>query len=220
MTRIHRTAALAVLAVAATAAPAVALDDDAPYESLITSADGLPDGAQIEVRGGDDELVLENRSDRDVVVLGYDDEPYVRIAADGTVAVNDDSPATYLNTVRDGRVTVPDDADGRGEPRWRTLDRSGRFAWFDHRIHWMADTRPPQVTDTSQRTEVFDWTVPVDVEGRETPVTVAGSLVWAPGDDDGVPVAVVVGAVVLLAAGIGAALHRRRRPGATEGATS
>lgn len=211
MARIARTVATVLTVTVTSAAPVGAAADDPHFESRITATPGLPAGVDISVRGGDDELVLDNGSDRDLVVRGYDGEPYVRFAADGTVAVNDDSPATYLNTVRDGRVSVPEGVDGRGEPRWRTVDRSGRFAWFDHRIHWMSETLPPQVTDPGEETEIFEWSVPVSVAGDGTRAAITGTLAWTPDGDDGIPAWTVVLFALVLAGGAAAVLEVRRR---------
>ena len=120
------------------------------------------------------------------MVEGYRGEPYVRIAADGTVAVNHRSPTYYLNDDRFAEgVEVPAGATPKATPDWREVDRTGRYAWHDHRIHWMAHTVPPQVKDEGRRTKVFDWKVPLTVGGR--PATIHGRLIWVGEQGGGFP---------------------------------
>jgi hypothetical protein len=214
VTRIHRFVAVALVALAATPATASAHKGDPNFLSTIKSVTGMPDGVDVSILNREDELLLINRSGRDLMVLGYEGEPYARIDADGTVAVNERSVAFWTNQERDGIVDVPDSADSDAEPAWRTLDRSGRFSWHDHRIHWMAEGRPPQVKDPDERTKIFDWDVEVRVAGAASAATIAGVLEWTPDEDGGAPVAAIVGFVVLL---LGSAalviVVRRRRAG-------
>ena len=107
----------------------------------------------------DDRIQLRAEPGHEVVVLGYEDEPYLRFGADGTVDVNERSPAYYLNQDRFGEVEVPPDADPAAEPRWAEVAAAGTYDWHDHRIHYMAEGTPPQVTDESVETKVFDWAV-------------------------------------------------------------
>lgn len=218
MTRIPRLAAVALAALAAAPATASAHKGDPNFLSTIENVTGMPDGVDVSILNREDELLLVNRSGRDLMVLGYQDEPYARIAADGTVAVNERSEAFWINQERDGIVDVPDSADSDAEPDWRVLDRSGRFSWHDHRIHWMAEGRPPQVTDPGVRTKIFDWEVQVQVAGASAPATIAGVLEWTPGEDGGAPVAAIVGFVALLLGSAALVVVVRRRR-ATEGAT-
>ncbi len=105
----------------------------------------------------------ENTSGKPVVVDDYRDKPYARVLGDGTVQVNTNSEAYYLNDDRYGDVKVP---DGLGaQPKWKTLSRSGRFEWHDHRMHWMGQGTPPQVSDKDKKTHIFDWKVPVTIGG-------------------------------------------------------
>ena len=85
---------------------------------------------------------------------------------DGTVEVNTDSKAYYINEERDGQVEVPDGVDGKGEPRWEEVARTGRFEWHDHRMHWMSESDPEAVSDKDVRTKIYDWKVPIAVDGR------------------------------------------------------
>lgn len=212
------TVAAVATAFAVTAAPATAHKGSPDFESTITAVTGLPDGVDVSVLNRDDSLSIVNRSDETVVLYGYESEPYARIDPDGTVAVNQDSTATYLNEDRYGKVTIPDGVDSKGPARWKTLDRSGRFAWHDHRIHWMASGRPPQVKDPDVRTKVFDWKI--DLRAGDRPATIRGVLEWTPRDDGGAPVAAIVGfAVLLLGSLIFVVLVRRRRRDATGAAT-
>ncbi|PTL58823.1 hypothetical protein [Paraconexibacter algicola] len=210
MNRVRTIVVVALAALAACVSTAAAHKGDPNYQSLITGSTGLPTGVTTQILNREDSLELTNRSDRDIVVLGYEDEPYARIDADGTVAVNENSKSTYINEERDGNVPVPAGVDPKAEPRWKVLDKTGRFAWHDHRIHWMGGGTPPQVKDTAVKTKVFDWTVDLQVAGQ--PATIAGVLNWTPTDDGGAPTAAIAAFVVLLAlSGVFVVTVRRRR---------
>ncbi len=215
MSRLRITVAAATTALAVLAAPALAHKGNPDFESVITGTTGLPSGADVAVINRDDSLSLVNRSAQTVVVLGYESEPYARIAPDGTVSVNENSTATYLNEDRFGKVSVPDGIDSSSPVKWKTLDRTGRFVWHDHRIHWMAAGRPPQVTDPQVRTKVFDWKVTLRADGQ--PATINGALSWTPQDDGGAPVGAIVGFAALLLGSVALVVVVRRRrsaPGA------
>lgn len=169
-------------------------------------------GIAIEVLNYDDRLLMINRTGKTVAISGYEREPYARLRADGTVEVNRRSPTHYLNEERYGGTPVPASADPKAAPQWQTVSRTGRFEWHDHRIHWMSkNTVPPQVKDEDQRTKVFDWRVPISVEGRRAALT--GALFWQPADASGVPLAAIVAlaVLVLVTLVLFAATRRRRR---------
>jgi hypothetical protein len=109
---------------------------------------------------------------------------------------------------------VPDGVDGKGAPQWKEVGSNGRFEWHDHRAHWMGKARPPQVTDPSVRTKVFDWKVPLEIGGARG--AIGGTLHWTPLPGGGPPVAAIVGgAAVLVACCLAVAVvrHRRRTAG-------
>lgn len=206
--------ALACALTLLTAASAVAHQGDARYRSIVAAGSPGIDGVTVEILNYDDRMELVNRSGRDVVIAGYNEEPYARVDADGTVAVNRNSTAFYLNDDRYGREEVPAAvrANPRAAPAWEVRDRTGRFEWHDHRMHWMAEGVAPQVRDQSVRTKVFDWSVPIAVDGRATAVT--GTLWWVGEEGGGAPVAAIVALVaVALAAVVAVVVVRRRRGG-------
>jgi hypothetical protein len=157
------------------ASPAAA---DAPaasdYESVITGVSPSTDAVEVSVTGAGAFLDVRAEPGHEVVVLGYEDEPYLRIDADGTVETNLESPATYANATRSGDAPVPDDVDPTDPPRWQRVGGGGRYAWHDHRIHWMG-TQPP--ADVERGGEIKRWTVPLSVDGEA--VSVEGTLTYA-----------------------------------------
>jgi hypothetical protein len=212
--RIRGAAAVALLAFATAATAAHAHGGGgADYTSEIRAVVPADAGLTVDVLDRDDRLALRNDSGKTVVVEGYNGKPYTRVKPDGTVEVNLNSPALYLNEDRFAKVDLPARADEGAAPEWKVVDRSGRFEWHDHRIHWMGAGRPAAVRDPQRKTKVFDWEVPIRVGDRQGGVT--GTLTWNGRPDDGFPMAA---AIALAAVAVGGALlvaivRRRRRGG-------
>ena len=193
-------------------APVALAHEGSPnFLSQVNSVSPSVDGVDVEVLNRDDRLLLRNTSGQDVLIEGYSDEPYARIDADGTVMVNTNSEAYYLNEERDGQVEVPDGVDSDGEPTWEEVSETGRFEWHDHRMHWMAEGDPEEVTDKDVRTKVFDWAVPIAVGERSG--AIAGMLFWTPVESSGLGVlpAVLAFAALVIAICVAVAVKRRRR---------
>lgn len=202
--------AAAALALLICAPAALAHQGSPNFLSQVDRIEPAVDGVTVEVLNRDDRLLLRNTSGRTVLVEGYSGEPYARIDADGTVSVNTDSEAYHLNQERDGRVEVPPGADSEGEPRWEQVSRSGRFEWHDHRMHWMSESDPEVVEDKDVRTKVFDWEVPIEVDGRGG--AIAGTLYWTPIASSGLPLpAIYAFAALVIALCIAVVIVRRRR---------
>ncbi len=210
--RMRRAVALAAMLLASAAAPAGAHQGNPNFRSVVRSVTPSVPGLQVQVLGFDNEMQLTNRTGRAVTIFGYNREPYARVLADGTVQENVRSPAVYLNEDRYGTTPVPPSAKPSLPPQWRTLDKTGRFVWHDHRMHWMAQSTPPIVHDTSRRTKVFDYAIPLRVGAGHG--VVGGTLYWI-GTPAGFPVAAVVSlvVVVLLAIGLVVVVRRRRDRG-------
>ncbi len=172
-----RVVALATALLFLGAGPAMA-DPAGPsdFRSEVTGIVPDVDGVEAEVRGGDAFLEVHVERGHEVVVEGYSDEPYLRFRADGTVERNRRSPATYVNNDRRGRGSVPADADPTAEPVWEAVASGGTYAWHDHRIHWMQDSRPPVGRGERVLGEYDPWRVAIEVDG--TPVVIEGTLTY------------------------------------------
>jgi len=183
-------------------APPVAADPARPtdYRSTVDRLSPPTGDVTVQVRGGDAFLEVTSAPGHEVIVLGYQDEPYLRFGTDGTVQRNRRSPATTINQTRFG-TEAPADADPEAEPDWETVATGGRYAWHDHRIHWMSPDPPP----TAAGDAIFDWTVPMEVDGAD--VMVRGTLTR----EEGVSPLPWIGLATLIVAGVLVAAWRGRR---------
>jgi hypothetical protein len=215
----RRTLVAAIIALAAfiPAASAFAHAGNPNYESIVRAVKPPIPGFSVEVLSGDDRLAVANHGASTVTIDGYNREPYVRLAPDGTVAVNMRSPAYYLNKDRFTGGTVPASADAKAAPDWQVVERTGRYEFHDHRMHWMAQNVPTQVKDRSARTKIFDWKVPV--RAGATKGAIDGELFWR-GSSGGPPAGAFVGlaALVLLGGSSVLVVRRRRAAAGTAGA--
>jgi hypothetical protein len=205
---------VAAAAVLLAGAPVALAHEGSPnFLSQVTGVTPAADGIAVSVLNRDDRLLLRNDSGRTAVIEGYSGEPYARIDADGTVSVNTDSEAYYINEDRYGKVDTPETADSKGAPRWKEVSKTGRFEWHDHRMHWMSESDPEEVTDKDVRTKVFDWKVPLEVDGRTG--AIAGTLFWTPTESSDLPLAAVVGfGALVIGLSIAVVVVRRRRAAA------
>jgi hypothetical protein len=177
------------------------------YRSTVTAVTPAQPGLQVTVIQYADRLLVTNHTGKTVTVYGYQREPYARVLANGTAELNTSSRAYYLNQNFFGRVSVPPSASPSAPPHWTVVGSGAQLEWHDHRIHWMLPGIPPQVTDASKRTKIFDWTVPIRVGAQ--PAAIRGELVWVP-QEDWSPL-ILVGALAAASAAVALALTIRRR---------
>ncbi len=178
------------------------------YRSNVTRVTPDLPGLKVQVRQYVDRLLLTNHTGKTVTVYGYQSEPYARVLANGTVELNTRSRAYYLNESFFGVITVPPSAKPTATPRWAVVNDTGQLEWHDHRIHWMLPGIPPQVTNRSKRTKIFDWTVPISVGGQRG--AVEGELLWVP-DEDWTPLVLFGALIAAVIASSAVVLLRRRR---------
>ncbi len=211
MRRARFVALLAVFALLAPATPALAHGGNPNYRSVINRVEPVLPGLNFEVLDYDSYMQLVDRGGHAVTIYGYDGEPYARILRDGTVQVNRRSPATYLNDNRFAEVTVPPIANAKAAPLWKTVDDSGTFVWHDHRMHYMSPATPPQVTDKGKKTKIFDYTIPLRVDGKKG--SIDGTLYWVGSANTSKLPFVLAGLAIVLIGGGLVLLARRRRRG-------
>lgn len=208
-----RRAAAALVTLVALLAPAAPAGADPARptndrSTVLTSRPPLPSGVEVRVVGGDAFLEVEVARGHRVVVPDYgttaavSTTPYLRFQADGTVQRNANAVATAANRSRYGTADRAPDPDA--PVRWETVAHHGRYAWHDHRIHWMSPV-PPRAVSPTGRIDLGGpngtWEVPLVVDGRAT--TVVGELVQLPAPSPLpwlVLALVLAGAVVALAA--------------------
>jgi hypothetical protein len=190
------------------ASPALGHGGNSNYRSEIDSVRPNVPGVSFEVLNYDADMELVDRDGHEVVIYGYEGEPFARILPDGRVQKNERSPATYLNGDRYAEASVPESADAKAPPRWKTVDDSGTLRWHDHRMHYMAKDTPPQVEDEGRRTKVFNYEIPLRIDGRRGAID--GTLFWVGPEDASKAPFLILGAVVVLAGGAAVLIARRR----------
>ena len=162
---------IATAAVLAAIAPSATAHEANPnFLTTLTSVQPQVDGLTVQIVNLGDQLSVRNKTGKELDIPGYSGEPYLRFLPDGTVEENQNSPAKYLNEDRFGKVDVPANADEKAKPVWKKIASGGEYRFHDHRIHYMGTGTPPQVKDTSVKTKVFDWKVPMTVGGEPVPM--------------------------------------------------
>jgi hypothetical protein len=176
---------------------------DAPgptdYRTTIVSVAPATDRVTVSIVGGDSFVELAVAAGSTVSVTGYRGEDYLRFGSDGTVQENRASPTYYSNRSRYGS-DIPDGITPDAPARWVTVSHDGRYAWHDHRTHWMNPFRPP---GRRPGDIVLEAVVPLVVDGAATTVTVQSRWLAAPSTAPlwiGLSVALVL-AVALVATG-------------------
>jgi hypothetical protein len=175
------------------------LPDSSHYRSRVTAVEPSVPGLVLAITKAGESLTLTNHTGKTVVVIGYAGEAYLRITSTGV-----DENIASLSSSLNGSLIIeglPQPQEYEQHPQWRHVSDQPTFTWHDHRIHWMAQQRPPVVAaDPHHPHKVLDWKVPLRVNGE--PVTVKGELDWK-----GLPtLSTFVIALIALAGAVGVAL--------------
>jgi LPXTG-motif cell wall-anchored protein len=202
-------ALVATFVLLAPASAAFAHGGNPNYRSVINEVTPTMPNVKFQVLNYDSYMQVLDQSGHEVVIYGYEGEPYARILEDGTVQVNERSPALYLNENRFAEVTPPPIANAKAPPKWKTFDHSATFVWHDHRMHYMSPTTPAKVTDESKKTKIFDYEIPIRVDGKKGAVD--GTLFWVGPESTSKTPFVVAGILIVLVGGAFVFFVRRRR---------
>jgi len=175
-------ALFSALAVLAAASPAAAhtgtLPDANYYSSTITSVTPAVSGLDFSLLKNGESITLTNHTGQTVIVLGYTGEDYLRITPTG-VDENVNSLSSFLNgsLIISGLPQELGQGAQQKPPQWKHVSNTPSYTWHDHRMHWMAQQRPPVVAaDPRHAHKVFDWSMSLTADDR--PVTVRGTLTW------------------------------------------
>lgn len=146
------------------------------YRARLTSPARPADGVRVTLLPGRvPGLLLENRSDRAVVVLGADGEPFLRIGAAG-VEANRRSP-TWQQSARSSGAELRLVASA-AEPDWQRVSTAPRYGWIEPRAVYRHQL-PAAALAGRGEVEVLTWEVPVLLE--EQILRITGVLSWKPG---------------------------------------
>jgi hypothetical protein len=130
-------------------------------------------GLRFKILYGDDQVWLDNRSGKTVIIKGYSGEPYLRFSPAG-IYVNINSPAGYLNQDRYARVQVPKSASASATPKVKAAPRKPHH--------------------------IFDWKVPATENGKR--FVIAGSLDYKPPPLNTPPYGLIISLATLVGVGL------------------
>lgn len=136
----------------------------------------LPAGVTIQVvTSVAAQLVAENTTEEELVVLAEGGEPFLRIGPEGVLA-NLASPDWYRTNDPSGAAPVPERARTPGAPpEWARVSAEPSWGWFDHRLHDRDRTAAPTVGTADV---LATWQVPVRYGGVDA--LVSGEVVHRP----------------------------------------
>lgn len=118
-----------------------------------------------------DELVVDNPTSTDLLVLADTGEPFLRIGPSGVFG-NVHSPTWFLSNDPTGTTVPPKDASPSAPPLFARVSTGHSWGWFDHRTHRVPLATAPLVPDPSKPVRLESWTIPMRF-GAEA-VTVSG----------------------------------------------
>jgi hypothetical protein len=193
-----------------------AIPDAAHYLAQITAISPAVPGLTATINPRGEWIEVANTTTKTLTILGYAREPYLQIGPSG-VSENSFSPTLQLNQSLFGDLSQL--GGPQLPPDWRQVGTSHQTRWHDHRIHWMAATRPPAVAANPYVGRLIGrWTVHMLLD--TTPVNITGTLSWLPlSHHPTLSVTWMVidtGALLALIAAVIVLARRRRRPANTD----
>jgi hypothetical protein len=169
--------ALGVALSVLTAQPAAAHFNPQHYITAVVGVQPAVTGLEVTAARDGAWLSIGNKTGQTVTVLGSLHEAYLQITEHGAWR-NTLSPTSYLNQDPNNGA-IPKDTNADAAPKWQQVSDSSSYRFHDHRIVWTDKHRPPVVAqDPGKPHLIRPWTIDLLV-GR-TPVTVTGTLSWAP----------------------------------------
>lgn len=160
------------------------------YRTVITGMDPVVEGVAVKILGGDTYLFLDGGG-HEVLLPGYDpQEQYLRWLPDGTVEVNTNSRTYHQNQSRYLGVVPSSGVGAEVLPEWEVVSTDGRFAWHDHRVHFMTENSLPPAIDPSldEPQLAYVWPDPVVLFIDGDRVEVQGELQWFPDHSPALPI--------------------------------
>lgn len=160
--RLIAAALLGAAAIVASGPDAGAHEEVPGVSSVVDSIQpALPAGVKVQTLVSvADQMVVENRTDTELVVLGDAGEPFLRIGPGG-VHANLNSPTWYRSNDPTGTATPPERADPKAEPVFARASKEPTWGWFDHRLHRRALAGAPAVDDADKPVRLEEWEIPM-----------------------------------------------------------
>lgn len=172
---LHLVIALSLIGVAIAQAPAVGHPADPQVRTVVDEVDPPMDGVTVRVEAGvATQLVVENPTDTEVVVLGRGGDPFLRIGPEGVLG-NRNARDYYATATPTGGLPGP--AEPGDGPDWQPLSPEPVWGWFDHRLHPEDISVPSDRDPTDGPVQFANWQVPMRYGDRD--VIVSGHLEYA-----------------------------------------
>ncbi|MCA1713042.1 MAG: hypothetical protein LC789_15935 [Actinobacteria bacterium] len=139
----------------------------------------LPTGVVVQVQANlAAQLVAQNPTARELVVLARGGEPFLKLSSAGVFA-NLESPDFYETSNPNGSAGAAPErvrrSGGRVPPRFVRISPGDSWGWYDHRLH-PSTAAPP--AEQRRQSRVADFVVPMTYGGQ--PLRLTGHLQFKP----------------------------------------
>jgi hypothetical protein len=121
------------------------------------------------------QLLVANPTGKLLTIKDETGRPFLRIGPQNTEGDLGAAAFHRTNTVM-APGAIP--ADASSDPRWKTVEATPNWGWFDLRLRADAVDVPHQVVDAGERASVGRWSVPVRLGDTES--TISGRFEYLP----------------------------------------